>query len=388
MKHSRSYIVWLIIPALFLSFRLGQQSTVQSDASSGLDLSAANAVWQSIEKNYLRIDELDDEALKHGLAKGLVNSLGDRHSSYMTPSETDAFMTSLQGDLEGIGAELKLIEGVVTVVSPLPNSPAQKAGIRPGDSIIKVDGESLGTVSNLFDIVTKIRGPRGTQVVLTVIREEDFSQDEISIIRDSIHIEAVEYAIEEVNTQKVAHVKLSSFTEQVSAELLTALRELEQENIEYLILDMRFNGGGFLDAAVEILSYFMGEDKPAVYIKDQSGIQTRNTKDLGFQYSGKVVVLVNESSASASEIVAGALQDYDLAYVIGTQTFGKGSVQEIHPFFDKSALRITIAEWLTPLKRSIEGEGLEPDEILEMDFAEFIEGIDKQKEAAIDYLLR
>jgi carboxyl-terminal processing protease len=388
MKKSSSYLLWLVIPALFLSYRLGQDSVSGIDPSSGLDYSTANAVWSTIERSYLRVDELDQGELKYGLAKGLVNSLDDNHSAYMTPEETNAFMTSLQGDLEGIGAELRLLEGVVTVVSPLPDSPAQKAGVRPGDSIIEIDGKRLGTVDNLFEAVTQIRGPRGTKVTLRVVRKKDFSEEDITIVRDAIHIESVDYEILESSGTNIAHVTLASFTENVADELERVLMEVSNEGIEHIILDMRFNGGGFLDGAVDVLSYFVSKGKEAVYIKDQTGSQSRKTRDLGYIYEGKIVVLVNDSSASASEIVAGAIQDYARGHVIGTQTFGKGSVQEIHPFEDQSALRITIAEWLTPNKRSIEGEGLEPDEVLEMDFEEYLEGLDVQQEAAIDYLLR
>lgn len=388
MNKTTSFAYWLLLPALVLGFLLGQSSVAAVDPESGLDYSSANAVWSAIQDNYLRIDDVDTEKLKHGIAKGLVNSLGDLHSSYMDPEETNAFITSLNGDLQGIGAELRLDNGVVLVVSPLPDSPAQRAGVKPGDTILKVDGDYLGTVTNLFDVVMLIRGPKGTDVTLTVIHEADFSQEDITITRDSIHIEAVELEVLEESGQKVAHVTLASFTENVGDEFANVIKDIQKQGIEYMILDMRFNGGGFLDGAVNVLSSMLETSKPVVYIKDQNGTTSRDTSVLETIYTGKTVVLVNESSASASEIVAGALQDYALAYVIGNQTFGKGSVQEIHPFFDQSALRITIAEWLTPLKRSIEGEGLEPDQIIENNFDDFLNGVDLQKDAALDYLLR
>jgi carboxyl-terminal processing protease len=388
LKKTSSYLIWLIIPALFISFRLGQQSVSQIDPNSGLDFSSVNAVWNTIQDNYLRVSDLDQNDLKYGLAKGLVNSLDDIHSVYMNPEETNAFLTSLQGDLEGIGAELRLVEGIVMVVSPLPDSPAQKAGIKPGDSILKVNGKHLGTVTNLFDVVTQIRGPRGTEVTLTVVHEADFTPEDIVIVRESIHIESVVLDVIESSGKKIGHVTLASFTEQIGDEFKRIVEDMNEQNIQYMILDMRFNGGGFLDGAVEVMSYLTDPDKPAVFIKDQNGTQARNTRNLGSKYDGKIVVLINESSASASEIVAGAVQDYGLGHVVGMKSFGKGSVQEIHPFSDQSALRITIAEWLTPLKKSIEGEGLEPDELIEMNFDDFVEGIDLQKDAAIDYLLR
>lgn len=382
--------IWilLVFPVALLSFRLGQESVYTPAPQQSLDFSAANDVWATIENNYLRVDELDPEVLKYGLAKGVVDSLDDVHSVYMTPDETAAFMSSLHGDLEGIGAELRLVDGEVVVVSPIPNSPAQRAGVLPGDIIIKVDGKALGIVENLYDAVMKIRGPKGTQVTLTVLREKNFQQEELVITREAIHVESVEYQILEEAGESIAHVNLASFTEDVANEFKKVFEELQEQGVKKVVLDLRFNGGGFLNAAVDIISYLTDAEKPVVYIKDRNGTNSRDTSDLGVRFDMDLVVLVNGSSASASEIVAGALQDYALGHIIGTQTFGKGSVQEIHPFHDQSALRITIAEWLTPAKRSIEGVGLEPDEVVEMDFEEFLQGNDQQLRAAINYLLR
>lgn len=384
MKKYPQYIVIGIL--LFLSFRLGQQSGGIVNPESGLNYTSANQVWNVINDSYLRTDELDQTELQYGLAKGLVNSLEDIHSTYLDPEEAEAFISSLNGELEGIGAELKLEDGAVVVVSPLPDSPAERAGIRPGDIIIKVDGEHLGTVTNLFDVVLKIRGPKGTDVTLTVLHEESFSSEDITITRDEIHINSVEWEVQEANGAQIAHMTIASFTDQIGIEFEEALQVINDAGHDKLILDFRFNGGGFLDGAIDLVSYFIPVDQPVVHIRDQDDTESRNAFQKPVAYSGQIVVLVNEASASASEIVAGALQDYGLAHVIGVTTFGKGSVQEVHPFLDQSMVRITVAEWLTPKRRNIEGEGIEPDQIVDLDFDAFLEGDDSQLNAALEYL--
>jgi carboxyl-terminal processing protease len=367
------------------SYRLGQQSIV-SHSQSELDLSVANSVWDVVSSNYLRISDVDQESMKYGLARGLVQSLGDQHSVFMDPDEANAFLTSLNGDLEGIGAELKLENEMVLIVNPLPGSPAEKAGIHPGDLIMKVDGEFLGSITNLMEVVMKIRGPKGTQVKLEIIREGDVQPKEFVITRESIHIAAVTYEEKEYLSQKVPSIRLSSFTENVGEEFEKALLEVNKAGYDKLILDLRYNGGGYLEGAVDILSYFLENDTPAVSIRNQGQEVSRNTIPKKTGFKGKVVVLVNDSSASASEIVAGALQDYEKAQLIGVKTFGKGSVQEVHPFGDDSIIRLTIAEWLTPKGRSIEKKGIEPDQIVELDFEAYKAGTDNQLQAALEFL--
>ena len=367
------------------SYHLGKNSVVSS-SETVLDLSVANEVWDVVSHNYLRIDELDQDALKYGLAQGLVQSLGDQHSVFMNPDEANAFMTSLNGDLEGIGAELKLQDEAVIIVNPLPDSPAQKAGIRPGDIVLKVDGEYLGSVTNLMEVVMKIRGPKGTEVTLSVIHEGGFEPQDIVIIRESIHIAAVTLEEKEYLSEPIPVIRLSSFTENIGSEFEEALLEVMQSGQKKLVIDMRYNGGGYLEGAVDVLSYFLDPNIPVVSIRNQDQNVARNSQARKTRYEGELVVLVNESSASASEIVAGTLQDYDRAHILGVKTFGKGSVQEVHSFRDASLIRLTIAEWLTPLGRSIEGEGIEPDQIIELDFDLFKDGSDNQLEAALEYL--
>jgi len=368
------------------SYQLGKNSIVSS-SQTVLDVSMANAVWDVISHNYLRLEDLDQETLKYGLARGLVQSLGDQHSVFMDPDESNAFLSSLNGDLEGIGAELKLEEETVVIVNPLPDSPAERAGIRPGDIIMKVDGEYLGSVTNLTDVVMKIRGPKGTDVTLTIVHEGEYQPIDVTITRDSIHLVAVSLEEKEHLSQKIPVIRLTSFTETIGQEFEESLLEVMKMGHKKLIIDLRYNGGGYLEGAVDVLSYFLQPGAEVVSIRNQDQNVPRNSLAKKTRFDGEIVVLVNESSASASEIVAGALQDYDKAHVIGVKTFGKGSVQEVHTFSDASLIRLTIAEWLTPNGRSIEGVGIEPDQVLELDFDAFKEGRDNQLDAALEYLV-
>jgi len=378
------YIIALVI-LVAIAYRMGQNSILFSDAEP-LNYSIANSVWDVVDDKYLRADEIETDDIKYGLAKGLVSAIGDDHSTFFDPEESAAFMTSLNGDLQGIGAELKLVDGLVMVVSPLPDSPAEKAGILPGDIIIKVNDENLGVVSNLLELVMKIRGPKGTEVTLTVIHEDNPVPEDISIIRDEIHLQAATFHEEEYQDEKIAVINLSSFTESIGNEFEELLRQVNFDGYDKLIIDMRYNGGGYLEGAIDIVSYFIDPNLPVVHIKDRNNEEARNSSAKTLRFNGKIVVLVNEVSASASEIVAGALKEYDKAQVIGTKTYGKGSVQEVHPFLDSSMMRITVAEWLTPEKNNIEGVGIEPNQIVELDFEQFKEGTDNQMDAALMYL--
>lgn len=380
----RSLIIAFLIALAF--FRLGQENPLVNSSAVDLNMSAANDVWQVVQDKYLRAQDVKKDDLKYGLAKGLVSALQDQHSVFFDPKEAENFLSSLNGSLEGIGAELKLEEGIVFVVTPLPKTPAERAGILPGDVILKVDGKLLGNVTNLLEVVMKIRGPRGTTVTLTVLHKDDPKSYDIVITRESIHVPAVSYEEKEFEGRKIPVIRLSTFSEKVDEEFGDALKKAAGMNEKQLVLDMRYNGGGYLDGAIDVTSYFVKPDTPVVKIRDRKGMETRNSVQKSLLFEGKIAVLVNEASASASEIVAGALKDYGLARILGEKSFGKGSVQEVQRFRDASAMRITIAEWLTPKENSIEGVGVEPDQKVELNFEEFKKGKDNQMEAAMEYV--
>ncbi|PIQ78650.1 peptidase S41, partial [Candidatus Peregrinibacteria bacterium CG11_big_fil_rev_8_21_14_0_20_46_8] len=326
---------------------------------------------------------LDFQQMSYGAARGFVSEIDDPYTVYMDPIESKEFADGLDGKLEGIGAELEMKENQLIIVAPLKNSPAIAAGLRPGDIIVAIDGESTQDVG-LFEAVTKIRGPKGTQVILTIVREGRDEAFDVAITRDSITLESV--TVEPV-TDTIYHVSLNQFNDTTRREFGNAIEQILLERGSGMILDVRGNGGGFLDISIDILSELLEGEKIAVIVRE------RGKEDDFLKTSGNarlpdlpLVVLVDKGSASASEIVAGALQDYKRGILIGTQTFGKGTVQEIKRLQDGSSLRFTVAEWFTPKDRSIEELGIMPD--IEVEFTEEDLKVerDPQLEAAVEYL--
>ena len=348
-----------------------------------VDLDLFWTVWSRIEGRYVKAEEIEEQEMVYGAIRGLVNSLDDPYSLFMTPEETKNFSASLEGKLEGIGAELSVKDKNLMVVTPLRASPAERAGLLPKDIIYKIDGESASEMS-LFESVMKIRGEKGTTVTLTIIREGVENPFDVSIVRESIDIESV--TVEELD-EDIVYLVVNQFNDKTNEEFGKAISKLILSEPKGVIIDLRFNGGGYLDIAVELLSYLLPTGTDAVLIKE------RGKEDVIMQTNGKpkllktpLVVLVNESSASASEIVAGGIQDHQRGVIMGAQTFGKGNVQEVDTFFDGSSLRMTIAKWYTPQGRSIEEVGITPDILVEITDEDMENEYDSQKESAIEYL--
>lgn len=355
------------------------------DNPQSADLSLFWTVWGILDNSYLETSLLqNDQELIYGSIKGLVNSLEDPYTVFMTPEETKQFEENLNGQLEGIGAELGVQDGFLIVLSPLKDSPAEKAGLLPGDIIFQIEGEPTGEMT-LFEAIMKIRGQKGTPVTLTIIRADLKEPFDVTIIRDEITVESVTFEILEGN---VAYVSINQFSDNTGEEFNTAVQEILLKNPKGVVLDLRFNGGGYLDISVDILSEFISGEKTAVMI------QTRNDngKESFYVYDNArlpdipLVVLVNEGSASASEIVAGAIQDHKRGLVMGKETFGKGSVQEVELLEDGSSLRLTIAKWLTPSGRDIEEVGIMPDRTIELTYEDIENNNDTQLEEARKYL--
>lgn len=341
--------------------------------------------WQSWDLVHdIYIDQpVDDELMMQGAIKGMMDSLGDQHSSYMDPDQHRQANIPLDGSYEGIGAWVDATGAYLTITSPMPDSPAEKAGLRPGDQIIAIDGEDMTGVDGSLAI-RKVMGPAGTSVVLTVFREGELEPFDVTVERAHIVVPAIQYEILEDN---IAYVQLFSFSENANEDLSAALQELLDQEPIGLIFDLRSNAGGFRDVAVEVASQFIGE---GVIMFQEYGDGSRESFEAvkgGLATDIPLVVLVNEGSASASEIVAGAVQDYERGVLVGKITFGKGSVQEWIPLVDdKGLLRVTTARWLTPNERTIHELGVEPD--FEVNFTEddFLNDVDPQLEKAIEIL--
>ncbi len=315
--------------------------------------------WNLVHQNY--VDQpVDDVALMRGAISGMMQSLGDQHTSYMDPEDFKQANQSLEGSYEGIGAYVDTTSDYLTITSPIPGSPAEAAGLLPGDKIVAIDGEDMTGIDSEL-VRQKVLGPAGSTVVLTVMREGEDKPLDFSIVRAQITIAS---ATGKMLEGDIAYFQVTTFGSNTMPELEAAIAEVMPQKPKAVILDLRNNGGGYLQTAVEVASQFMGE---GVVLYEQYGDGTRNTFEV--IPGGKVtdtsipmIVLINEGSASASEIVAGALQDTGRAKLLGTVSYGKGSVQNWIPLSnDNGAVRITIAKWLTPNERTIHKIGLTPD---------------------------
>lgn len=336
--------------------------------------------WTLLHNEY--VDQpLDDVLLMRGAIRGMLESLGDQHTSYMDPKEFKDENSSLAGNYEGIGAYVDTTGEYLTIISPINSSPAEKAGLRAGDQVIAIDGEDMSGITPEL-ARQKVLGPAGSEVTLTIKRKDVETPFEVKIIRAQIIIASVESKMLENN---VGYIKLNTFGDTTTEELKTQLGELKENGAKGYILDLRNNGGGYLMTAVEVSSQFIGTGKIVI---EKYGDARQNDEYSampgGFAIDVPLIVLVNEGSASASEIVAGALQDYGRGRLVGVTTYGKGSVQIWTPLSDnQGAVRITVAKWLTPNGRTIHEVGLTPDVIVEMTEEDYAKGLDPQLDAAI-----
>lgn len=313
------------------------------------------AVWRLINEQYLYSDKIDLDKAAYDSAEALVKSLDDPYTTFLRPVNNQNFQTQIDGQVSGIGAQVEEREGILTIVTPLPGSPAEIAGLRPNDQIIAADGESIINIG-FVEAVGKIRGPEGSTVTLTVRR--DGNEFDVIVSRKTIKVPEIEISWQ----GEIAVVKLLQFGRLTDTELRGEMQHVQEQNPKGIILDLRNNPGGLLHAADEVISNFLPKDSAVAVIKSRDDERTEKTSQSPtIDTDVPVVVLVNAGSASASEIVAGALQDAKRATIVGEKTFGKGTVQQVLQFYDGSSLKMTIAEWLTPKRRKIDGVGLEPD---------------------------
>ncbi len=320
-------------------------------------------VIELVKKNY--VEDVKDKDVVYSAIKGILESL-DAHSSFMPPEMYKEMQSETKGEFGGIGIEITIKDGFPTVIAPIEDTPAYKAGLKSGDHIIKIDGKPTKNMG-LVDVVKMIRGAKGKPVTLTVFREGFTAPKDYRVVRDVIVVKSVKYKMIE---NDYGYIRIAQFQERTARDLDNALKELVKSNkgkpMKGVLLDLRNDPGGLLEQAVEVSDKFI-EEGLIVYIegrkKDDKAMKFYARKN--DDYLGPLVVLVNEGSASASEIVAGALQDYKRAIVVGAKTFGKGSVQTVFPLGDGSAVRLTTAKYYTPKGRSIQAEGITPDIIVD-----------------------
>lgn len=417
-----SLILSVVLLSAGVGYQVGRQSTTKKVKEQVVIIGATPAdeqasqrmvdfslfwqVWQSLAANYLDKSALDAQKMVYGAIAGMVSALDDPYTVFLTPQENKEAKDELGGQFEGIGAQLGIKEKRIIVVAPLSGMPAQKAGIKAGDTILKVDGEDTITWS-LPKAVSKIRGPKGTTVTLTILREDNDEPFDVAIVRDTILVSSVKWerlrVMCEVESGKceiianecpdcigVAYLELSRFGDNTQAEWEQAVNEIAglncgsyNVNCRGVILDLRNNPGGYLQGSVYIASEFL--EKGVVVIQEHSD---GSQKTLSVNRRGKLlnvplIVLVNKGSASASEIVAGSLKTNKRAKLVGETTFGKGSVQETEDLQGGAGLHITVARWLLPDRSHLNGVGVEPDVIIE---GVKDEGADVQLEKAVEVL--
>lgn len=351
--------------------------------SQDVDFNLFWKVWDDLKNSFVDKDKLNDKKMFYGALRGLVSSLGDPYTVFMDPVIAENFNNDLAGTFEGIGAEIGLKNEVITIIAPLPDMPAEKAGLKSGDKILSINGESTANMT-VEEAVSKIKGPKGTEVVLSIYRDGFDNFVEFKIIRSTIIVKSVRTRL---NDDKMLVVQITNFNDDTDNLFNEAVSEAIKDNPKGIILDLRNNPGGYLDTAIEIASEWV-EDGVIVSEKYSEDKKIEHLARGRARLKGfKTAVLVNQGSASASEIVSGALQDYKDAAIIGMKTFGKGSVQTLLNLDDGSSVKITIAKWLTPKGRSINDEGIMPDYAVDLTAKDYNDNKDPQMEAAVKYLL-
>lgn len=342
-------------------------------------------VWDKIDKKHVNNQNIDSQVMVYGAIKGMVKSVGDPYTSYMNPEEAEEFTTGMEGSFQGIGAELGLRDNILIVIAPISGMPAEKAGLKSGDKIIKIDDEMTSDIT-IDEAVKKIRGPKGTEIRLTVISINAVKTKEIKIIRDIIDLQSVKY---EQKWGNIAYIQIASFTEDTANEFNKEITKAIADNSKGVVIDLRNNPGGFLNVAVEIASRFVPRGSIVVQEQHRDG-SIDNFKSIGGDVFSEtpVVLLINEGSASASEILAGALRDLNGSKLIGQRSFGKGSVQQLENFADGSSLKVTIAKWLTPSGQSISETGLEADIEVEITDSDIKNNWDPQLNKALEEVVK
>jgi len=366
-------VVLTLVAIIALSFGIGY-NLGRAPAGGVQGLGVVEEAWNIVFRDYVDRDRLEPQELSKGAIEGMIEAIDDPYTSYLDAETYEIGMSGLEGEIEGIGAQVGMREERLTIISPIPDSPAAQAGLRADDIVLEIDGESTVDMS-MVEAVLKIRGPKGTSVALLIQHQDEAEPVLIEIVRATIELPSV---IAEM-VGDIAHIRITHFSKRTAEEMQAALAETENANAEGIILDMRGNPGGILETVIEVASYFL-EDGVVVKVVSGSGEERSLEVEAGGMVNKlPVVVLVNGYSASGSEVLAGALQDHGRATVAGNQTFGKGSVNVSRRLQDGAALYITTARWLTPSGRLIEGEGIKPDIELELEGEEAVQW-------AIDFL--
>ena len=359
------------------------KNTKPKNIDEKIDFSLFWQVYGILKQNFIYADKIDSQKVLYGAISGMVKSLGDPYTVFLDPERAKIFREDVSGEFEGVGMEIGIRKNTLTVIAPLEGTPAFKAGIKPGDIITAIDGKSTEDMT-LEEAVKLIRGKAGTTVILTIVRDEFKEPKDFKITREKIYIPLIKYEVKEDN---IAYIKIYSFSANLTQEFTkTAYKILSDPNIKGIIIDLRNNPGGFLQVAVDVTGWFLDE-QDTIVIEQFDGNRNNvlyKSKGPSLLKNYPLVILINQGSASASEIMAGAIKDNrENVKIVGEKSFGKGSVQELRDLPDGSAVKFTVAKWLTPKGNVIEENGIKPD--IEVKYSEDEEK-DTQLEKAIEVL--
>lgn len=352
-------------------------------SESSFDFNLYWEVWDRLKRDYVDKNKISDEDMFYGSLRGLASSMGDPYTVFMDPEEVKEFLGDMSGSFEGIGAEIGMRHDIITIIAPLSGMPAEKAGLRSGDRVYEINGESTLGLS-VDAAVKKIRGPKDSEVVLTVIRDDEDKPLDITITRGLIVVKSVKT---EMRADGILIITVSNFNDDTLSLFKEAMQEALLKNPKGIVLDLRNNPGGYLDTAIAMASAWVPEG-PVVIEQFGEGRREEYFSSGGAPLQDfKTVVLINGGSASASEIVAGALRDYKRATLVGDQSFGKGSVQGLRDLSGGSSLKVTVAQWMTPAGDYINNKGISPNIVVELTKEDINADLDPQLDKAIELIL-
>lgn len=392
-------VALLLVGSFFLGFQRGQEKQTKDKKNISIeeafvenklpsedkkiDFALFWKVWDILKEKHINRDNLNAQGLVYGAINGMLKAAGDPYTGFFNPEQSKSFAEDIEGSFEGIGAELGIKDDILTIIAPLDESPAQKAGLRSGDKILKVDEKTVADLT-IDEAVDLIRGPKDTQVKLTILHDGAQETEEVVITRANIEIKNVKIDLKEGN---IAYIRISKFSENVDIEFNNATKTIIANDSQGIILDLRNNPGGLLDEAVKIASRMIPEGMVVTSEEDSAGKKENLYTSGGDKLSHiPTVVLINEGSASASEILAAALRDDQGITLIGEKSFGKGSVQELMDLPGGSSVKITVAKWLTPRGDYIMEKGIEPDIKVELTLDDYKNNRDPQMDKALEVI--
>ena len=384
-KINISFLIIGLAVVFIAGFFIGKISVVcKFCPPEEIDFSLLWEAWHKLEENYVNPERLDHQKMVYGAISGMVKSIDDPYTLFFNPEETKKFLEDISGSFEGIGIEIGIRKGQLQVIAPLEGTPAQEAGVRAGDKIIKID-ETLTMDLTIEEAVSLIRGPKGTEVTLTIMRDEWDTPKEFKIKRDTIEIPSMKWELKENN---IAYIKLYHFSEKSHLDFQKLALEILNSSADRIILDLRNNPGGYLERAQNIAGWFLERNQTVVIEDFGSGGKQEIYKAKGNSQlkDFPLVILINQGSASASEILASALRDNRGVKLIGETSYGKGSVQKLEELEDGSSLKVTIANWLSPNGELITDKGLKPDIEVIMTDEDYNEQRDPQLDKALEVI--